>query len=66
VEGLVNLILLVESCFMVTPPFLILEYTGDILGEYLDDLGVKSLRTSGSYNFGLIVLNRLLDIILNV
>lgn len=64
-EGRVSLILLVESCFIVTPPFLILEYTGDILGEYFEDFGVKSFLTRGSYNLGLIVLKRLLDIYLN-
>jgi len=39
-----------------------LEYTGDILGEYFDDFGVSYLRTVGSYNLGFIARNLLLDI----
>jgi hypothetical protein len=39
-----------------------LLYTGDILGEYLDDFGVNYLRTVGSSSFGFIALNLLLDI----
>ena len=62
VEGRVILILLFGSGFRLIP-CLMLEYTGDILGEYLFDLGVRSLRTAiGSYNLGLRPRNLLLDI----
>ena len=60
VDGRLTFILL-GSCF-IDMPWRMLEYTGDILGEYLDDLGVSYLRTKGSYNLGFIARNLLLDI----
>ncbi len=50
VAGLLSFILEEGSAFRVIP-LRRLEKTGDILGEYLDDLGVKSL-TAFSSNFG--------------
>lgn len=41
-EGFAILILDEGSCFSVIP-VRILEKTGDILGEYFDDFGVRSL-----------------------
>lgn len=39
-----------------------LEYTGDIFGEYLEDFGVSYLRTVGSSSLGFMARNLLLDI----
>jgi len=62
VDGRVIFILLFTSGFSVMP-CLMLEYTGEIFGEYLDDLGVRSFRpTVGSSSLGLMPLNLLLDI----
>lgn len=44
VEGRVIFILLLGSGFRLIPCRM-LEYTGDIFGEYLLDFGVRSLRT---------------------
>lgn len=50
-----------KSAFIVMPERM-LEYTGDIFGEYFDDFGVRSFRATGSSSFGFIILRRLLDI----
>lgn len=47
---------------MDVKPLRILEYTGDIFGEYFDDFGVNSLRTKGSSSFVFIAFKRLFDI----
>jgi hypothetical protein len=60
VEGFAILILDEGSCFSVIPVRM-LEITGDILGEYFEDLGVRSLFC-GYYNLGRYVPNLLVDI----
>jgi hypothetical protein len=54
-------ILLLDSGFIVNPER-ILEYTGEIFGEYFDDFGVNYFRINGSYNLVLIAFKRLFDI----
>ena len=47
VAGLLSLIL-DEGSFLRAKPLLRLEKTGEILGEYLEDFGVRSLVTLSS------------------
>ena len=60
VEGLVSFIF-EEGSFLDPTPLLKLEITGDILGEYLADLGVRSLWPPSS-SLGRYAPNRLVDI----